>query len=220
MSATPRHTIVLATSNPGKMREVRALLADLPVRLPSAADFPDVPVPDESADSFEGNAVSKALHYATHCWAWALADDSGLEVDALGGQPGVHSARFAGPAGDARANNAKLIAALAGVEPERRTARFRCVMALAGDGGILAVTTGALEGVITSEPRGEEGFGYDPYFLVPQAGRTTAEMSVEEKNRISHRGAALRAMRRRIEELLRRASSDESMWRCGEKAPP
>ncbi len=135
---------------------------------------------------------------------WALADDSGLEVDALGGEPGVHSAHYAResmylPREERdRANNAKLMAALASVPQDKRTARYRCVLVLADGDRILATTEGTFEGVMVEIPRGAGGFGYDPYFLVPQLGKTVAELPAEEKNRISHRGQALRVMREKL----------------------
>lgn len=194
--------ILLATTNSGKLAEARAFLSDLPVRWLSLHDVASLPEPVEDADSFEGNARIKALHYAKLADGWALADDSGLEVDALDGAPGVHSSRFAGPARDVRANNAKLVAALADVAPDRRTARFRCVVALANPSGVIATARGTLEGLIVDDARGEHGFGYDPHFLVPELGLTTAQMSPKQKNHISHRGRALRSIRPHLEQLL------------------
>ncbi len=200
MVAAP--TILLATTNPGKLREVKAVLGELPVRLVGLADFPDLPEPVEDAPTFEGNARIKALYYAGQTGVMALADDSGLEVDALDGAPGVYSARYAGvEAGDA-GNNAKLIEALGGVSQEGRTARFRCVVVLARPEKVLAVGSGAIDGVIIDEPRGANGFGYDPHFLVPSLGRTTAELPPEHKNRISHRGRALADILPHLRSLL------------------
>ncbi len=189
MVATP--TILIATTNPGKLREVNAVLGALPLGLMGLADFPDVPEPVEDAPTFEGNARIKALYYAGQTGVWALADDSGLEVDALDGAPGVYSARYAGVNGGDAANNAKLIEALRAAHEARRTARFRCVVVLARRDAVLAVGRGAIEGVIIDEPRGANGFGYDPHFLVPSLGKTAAELPPEHKNRISHRGRAL-----------------------------
>lgn len=200
MVATP--TILLATTNPGKLREVKAVLGELPVRLVGLTDFPDVPEPVEDAPTFEGNARIKALYYAGQTGMWALADDSGLEVDALDGAPGVYSARYAGVDGGDAANNAKLIEALRGTPQERRTARFRCVVVLARPEEVLAVGSGAIEGVIIDEPRGANGFGYDPHFFVPSLGKTTAELPPEHKNRISHRGRALADILPRLRSLL------------------
>lgn len=195
-------TIVIATTNQGKLREVRAVMSEWPCRLVSLADYTDLPDPIEDADSFADNAAIKAIHYACLTGAWALADDSGLEVDALGGAPGVYSARYAGIPADDAANNAKLIAALTEVPQYLRTARFRCAMALANEDGVMATGSGVIEGVMLAEPRGDNGFGYDPYFLVPDLGKTTAELAPDHKNRISHRGRALADILPAIRELL------------------
>jgi XTP/dITP diphosphohydrolase len=194
--------ILLATRNPGKVREIRQLAADQPWRWHSLDDFPDVPEAVEDADTFAENARRKALHYAAATGLPTLADDSGLEVDHLSGAPGVYSARYAGEICDDAANNRKLVAALAGVPLEQRTARFRCAMALARPGEVLAETEGVVEGLILDEPRGSNGFGYDPHFLLPDLGKTTAELPPEEKNALSHRGQALRAMLPNIESIL------------------
>ena len=195
-------TLLIATSNRGTLREVRAVLAGLPVRLATLDDHPGITAPVEDADSFEGNAKLKALYYARATGAWTLAEDSGLEVDALHGEPGVHSARYAGSGCDSAANNAKLVRQLASVSQDRRGARFRCVAALANPSEVVGTASGFIEGVVIDEPRGANGFGYDPHFLVPEYGMTTAEMSPGQKNRISHRGMALRAIRPAIERLL------------------
>ncbi len=195
--------VLVATGNPGKLREIREITAGLPLRWRALAEFPHVPEAVEDGDTFAENARRKARHYSRATGLWTLADDSGLEVDALGGAPGVHSARYAGLPRDDRANNRKLIAALAGVPAARRTARFRCAIALADGEHILLETDGRVEGRIIDEPRGANGFGYDPHFLVPELGRTMAELPSAEKNARSHRGAALRAMLRQLEALLR-----------------
>lgn len=194
--------IVVATRNPGKLREIVAILGDLPARLVGLDAMPAMPEVREDGASFLDNAVKKARHYAACSGLWVLADDSGLEVDALGGAPGVRSARYAGPGSDDAANNAKLLAELAGVPEHERTARFRCVVVLADGEAVLARAEGTVEGVILDEPRGGEGFGYDPLFFVPSLGCTTAELSLEQKNRISHRGRALRAIKPQIRRLL------------------
>lgn len=193
--------ILIATTNAGKLREIRQIAAGIPVEWRSLTDYPDLPIAEEDQPTFDGNAAKKALHYADLTGLWALADDSGLEVDALGGAPGVHSARFAGDAGDA-ANNRKLIAALRGVPAEKRTACFVCCVALAGEGRILLTARGAVEGRIIDEARGANGFGYDPHFLWPARGVTTAELPAEEKNRISHRGQALRTLLEQLPALI------------------
>lgn len=195
-------TILIATTNPGKLREVREILSGLPVKLATLADHPGLPEAVEDADTFEGNAERKALHYARLTGCWTLADDSGLAVDALNGAPGVHSARYAGPEADDAANNVKLMTELSQVPPEKRTARFCCAVALASPSAVLAEAFEMVEGVIIDKPRGSNGFGYDPHFYVPQYNMTTAEMAPEQKNRISHRGKAFRAMRPHVERLL------------------
>jgi XTP/dITP diphosphohydrolase len=194
--------ILLATRNPGKIREIRQMSAHTGWVWHSLEDFPQVPEATEGGSSFAENACRKALHCAQVTGLYTLADDSGLEVDALGGRPGVHSARYAGTPRDDDANNHKLVAALAGVPRERRTARFRCAMAFARPGRVLIETEGTVEGLIIDEPRGENGFGYDPHFLIPELGRTTAELPPDRKNALSHRGKALRAMLERIEAFL------------------
>ena len=195
-------TILIATKNRGKLREVQDILAGLPVVWATLDQIPDLPDAVEDADTFAGNAERKAMHYARLTGLWTLADDSGLEVDALGGAPGVYSARYAGRQGKDAANNAKLIVKLAGVPPEQRTARFRCAVALAGPEGILATACGTFEGLIVDDPRGTNGFGYDPHFFVPELGMTAAQLPPEQKNRISHRAQALAAILPDIQRLL------------------
>jgi XTP/dITP diphosphohydrolase len=197
--------LVFATRNPGKLVELRQLLpgtAVLGVDEAAARLGRAIPEVDEDADTFAGNAIKKAREVSLATGLPALADDSGLEVDALGGAPGVWSARYAGPgAGDA-ANNAKLLAALDGVPPARRTARFRSVLALADVAGPLgdAVITadGACEGVVLDAPRGAGGFGYDPLFFCPELGQTFAEVGVGTKSELSHRARAMQAIRPRL----------------------
>jgi len=184
--------ILLATTSAGKVSEIRAAASGLAVRWRGLEEFPGVTEAIEDGATFAENARKKALHYAAAAGVLTLADDSGLEVDALHGAPGVDSAYFAGrPRSDA-ANNRKLIAALAGVPVERRTARFVCHMVLAGPGAVEFECCGRVEGVIVDEPRGSHGFGYDPHFFLPRLNCTAAELPTERKNEISHRGAALR----------------------------
>ena len=199
---TRRRRILVATKNLGKLREVVAVLGDLGVDFTTLAEVGDVADAVEDGDTLAANAAIKARHYSRLTGHWTLADDSGLEVDALTGDPGVHSARYAGPDRDSAANNAKLIARLAGIPGERRGARFRCAMALADGDRILATSTGTIEGRIIDQPRGSNGFGYDPHFLVPHLGLTTAEMPPEQKNLLSHRGQALRAIAPALHRLL------------------
>jgi XTP/dITP diphosphohydrolase len=195
--------ILVATSNPKKVDEIRGALAPLGIAVVSLADagHAGIAEPEETERTFAGNARLKALGYAKATGQVVLADDSGLEVDALGGEPGVDSAIWAGTAGDRAArdarNNAKLVAALRGVPQHARTARFVCAMCVADpDGRVLAESSGSVEGEILDDPRGVNGFGYDPHFLVRSLGRTTAQLSPDEKNAISHRGQASREMAR------------------------
>ncbi|HTP64743.1 MAG TPA: XTP/dITP diphosphatase [Geobacteraceae bacterium] len=182
--------LLAATGNRGKLAEIRGLLRDTVEILYSPDDFPAIPPVIEDGENFTENALKKALSAVRATGKPVIADDSGLEVDALGGRPGVLSARYAGEkAGDA-ANNARLLQELAHVPEERRSAAFRCVIALCLADGSCRTFTGELKGVILKEPRGTGGFGYDPLFLVPEYGLTLAELSMEIKNVISHRGKA------------------------------
>jgi XTP/dITP diphosphohydrolase len=187
--------IVLATGNLGKVRELGAMLADLGVHVLPQSDF-GVPEADETGLSFVENAILKARNAAAHTGLPAIADDSGIEVDALNGAPGIYSARYAGADGDDAANNAKLLAALAELPPAARSARFRSVVVFmrhAEDPSPL-IAEGAWEGRILDAPRGSGGFGYDPLFQVAGRDVSAAELPAEEKNRLSHRGQALRRL--------------------------
>lgn len=195
--------ILLATRSAGKLLEIREMSRGGPVRWRALEEFPEIGEALEDGATFADNARRKALYYAAASGLHALADDSGLAVDSLGGAPGVYSARYAGTPRDDAANNRKLVAALQGVAPERRTARFQCAMALALDGDILLESQGVVEGIVIDEARGTNGFGYDAHFLIPSLGRTTAELSSAEKNARSHRGQALRSMLEQVEEYFR-----------------
>lgn len=195
--------ILLATHNAGKLRELQALTVDTPLVWRTLLEFPDLPEAEEYGATFADNARIKALFYATRTGLPTLADDSGLEVDALGGAPGVHSARYAGRQRDDAANNRKLVAALATVPLPLRTARFRCAMAFVEGTAVVLETTGTFEGLIVDTPRGTHGFGYDPHFFVPETGCTSAELPPAEKNTRSHRGAALRTMLGELAALYR-----------------
>lgn len=189
--------ILLATSNPHKVDEVRAILEPAGLAVHCLADLPaPIAEPAEDQPTFHGNALLKARYYARHTGQLCLADDSGLEVDALCGRPGVLSARYAGITGPRSivdpANNAKLLDELAGTPDADRSARFVCAMALADPTRTLAQVRGMVEGRILHRPRGANGFGYDPLFLIPALDQSTAELSPEHKNRISHRGHATR----------------------------
>lgn len=195
---------VVATANRGKLAEIRALLSDLPLELVAQAEL-GVDAAEEPAMTFVENALIKARHAARRTGLPAIADDSGLAVDALGGLPGVRSARFAGPGADDRANVERLLEALGGVPFERRTARFHCVVvALENpDDPAPTIATGAWPGRITFEPAGSGGFGYDPVFFVEDRGCTAAELPAEVKNAVSHRAAAFRRLAEALAERLR-----------------
>jgi XTP/dITP diphosphohydrolase len=187
--------LVLATKNRDKIREIKEVLEGLPVTILTRDDFRDFPEIEEKGETLEENAVLKAVGISDFAGQAALADDSGLEVEALKGAPGVYSSRYAGPGCTYDDNNRKLLGELAGIPKERRRARFRTVMALALSPGHVEVVEGAVEGFIAEERSGIGGFGYDPVFYYPPAGKTFAEMSLEEKNGVSHRGRALRRVR-------------------------
>jgi XTP/dITP diphosphohydrolase len=192
-------TLLLATTNEHKVDEFRTLFRDLPFTLLSLRDVQiDMDV-EETGTTFAENAILKAQTYAKVADMLALADDSGIEIDALGGAPGVYSARFAGREATYEERFRLIFARLQDVPPSERTARFRCAIALAEPSGYVSVVEGAIEGVIADSARGENGFGYDPIFLVPEFGQTTAEMTPTEKNRISHRGRAAEAARHLLE---------------------
>jgi XTP/dITP diphosphohydrolase len=185
-----------ATSNAGKLAEFRAAArqASAPLLVEAVPGMASLPACVEDGLTFGENARIKAAHYSRLAGGLIFADDSGLEVQALGGAPGVHSARYSGPGATEARNNDKLLAALRDLEPDRRQARFACFIALAEAGRVLAVFRGAAEGLILDAPRGSNGFGYDPLFLFPPLGRTFAELSREEKLQFSHRGRAFRAL--------------------------
>ncbi|MGQ9554059.1 MAG: XTP/dITP diphosphatase [Anaerolineae bacterium] len=204
-------SLLLATENEGKLRELRQILGDLPVHLLSPGDLDLHLEVAESGSTFAENAALKARAYAKAAALPALADDSGLEVDALGGRPGVLSARYVGERASDANRRRKLLAEMDAVPDGKRGARFRCVMALAWDDHIYT-TEGTIEGEIAREERGSSGFGYDPIFYLPSVGRTMAELTPEEKNAISHRGSAARAMRLLLAELL--SSVDLNSPKC------
>ena len=192
-------TLLLATTNEHKVGEFRTIFRDLPLTLLSLRDVQiDMDV-EETGTTFAENAILKAQTYAKVANMLALADDSGIEIDALGGAPGVYSARFAGREATYEERFRIIFERLQDVPASERTARFRCAIALAEPSGYVRVVEGAVEGVIAESARGENGFGYDPIFLVPEFGKTTAEMAPAEKNRISHRGRAAEAARQLLE---------------------
>lgn len=192
--------IVVATKNAGKVKEIRTLLAGLPFEVVSPEILGDIAEPEETGNTFDDNAILKAEYYAAHTGMACLADDSGLEVDALGGAPGVYSARYAGIDATDDDNNARLLRELSKCGDTGRVARFCCSLAFCDDNGETILTRGICEGEIITEPRGTAGFGYDPLFYMAKYKKTLAEMSVAEKNLVSHRGKALRLM---VDELKR-----------------
>jgi XTP/dITP diphosphohydrolase len=196
--------IVLATRNKKKIEEIRRITTGLPINILSPDSFPDCPETVEDRDTFEGNAIKKAIDVGKCTGKPSLADDSGLEVDALGGAPGVYSARYAGNEGgntDVR-NYEKLLVELKNVPDEKRGARFVCCMALAFPDGSVKTFLGYVEGRIGHEPKGETGFGYDPVFIPKNYNKTFAEMSGDEKDRLSHRGKALMKLAASLHSLL------------------
>ncbi len=188
--------LLVATGNQGKLREIRHLLADTEIEIVGLDELSQVPEVEEDGDTFAANACKKALEMARFSGLLTLADDSGLVVDALKGAPGVHSARYAGMQGDDRANNAKLLEQMANVPDEKRRGAFHCVMALAHPDGRCRTFEGMIKGLIMRAERGHGGFGYDPLFLVPEYGKTTAELSLEIKT-----GSVI------------------EVWRCGRSFP-
>ncbi len=194
--------IVLATGNRNKVIELKELLTDFPVEILTLNDYPDLNMPEEDQPDFAGNAAKKAEAVSSHTGEIALADDSGLEVDALSGRPGVFSARYAGKDGDYDANNQLLLKELKGVPPEKRGARFVCAMAVTIPGDQTYIIEESCSGIITERLQGKGGFGYDPLFLYELAGKTFAEMNSVEKNRVSHRGRALQGVLKLLKETL------------------
>ena len=201
--------ILVGSGNPGKLAELRDMLGG-EIKWVGLADFPDVGEIAEDGESFAENAQKKALGYAKATGLWTIADDSGLVVDALNGEPGVRSARYSGEKEKDRRlldhkNMTKVLELLEGVPREKRTARFVCHLCLASPEEVLIEAEGKLEGIINDREVGENGFGYDPIFFVPHLNKTVAQLSREEKNAISHRGSAIRKLKPLLEELLERA---------------
>jgi len=194
---------VLATGNWNKVAELKIILRDLQLQIATIDDYPGLVMPEEDRPDFVGNAAKKAEVVSGFTGEIALADDSGLEVEALGGRPGVHSARYAGEAGDYEANNQKLLSELEGLPRERRGARFACAIAIAVPGDKTYVVEEYCPGRIAESLRGEGGFGYDPLFIYEPAGVSFAEMSAEAKNKVSHRGRALRSASELLADLLK-----------------
>jgi XTP/dITP diphosphohydrolase len=195
--------LVLATANAAKARELTALLTGIPYRLRTLADFPGVTLPPEGADSYVENALAKARVVAAATGALALADDSGIEVDALGGAPGVLSARYGGEGLSDAERCAKLLEALKGVTALKRSARYRCVIAIVEPGGREATTEGKVDGILVDQPVGTGGFGYDPIFYYPPLDSTFAQLAADEKHTVSHRGIAMARARALLKDWRR-----------------
>ncbi|MGB7622595.1 MAG: XTP/dITP diphosphatase [Terriglobia bacterium] len=191
MGNPERTRLFLATTNDGKIREIQHALEELSIDFSTLKEIKDAEISAEEKPTVLENAIYKALHYSRYSDALTLADDTGLEVDALGGAPGVHSARYSGDLASDPENTQKLLRALAGIPEEKRTARFVCVMAIAFRGRLIKSFHGHCDGRILEAPRGTGGFGYDPVFFIPSLSKTFAELTTEEKNKISHRGKAL-----------------------------
>ena len=195
MSIAPRHPLLyLASANRGKLREFREAARDCGIKVDVVPAIASLPACVEDGATFEANARKKALYYSAQCEGLVFADDSGLCVEALGGAPGVYSARFAGLHADDAANNGRLIAELHRFPFPERAAHYSCVLVLAAGGQVLAVTSGRVDGFILESPRGSDGFGYDPLFFYPPLGRSFAELTPQQKFNVSHRGAALRKL--------------------------
>lgn len=191
--------LVLATGNPDKVREIRAILEGLPYDIAGLDAWPDIAQPEETGATFAENAILKARYYASATGELVVAEDSGLEIDELGGAPGVESARFAGADTPYPGKFAEIYRRLSATGSRNSTARFVCELALAEGDRILFQARGTVEGRIAQKPRGTHGFGYDPIFFYPPAGRTLAELTAEEKHAVSHRGAAFAKLRSFLE---------------------
>jgi XTP/dITP diphosphohydrolase len=197
-----RLELIIATRNRGKVREIREALKELGLRIHSLDDFSDVPEIEEDGESFTENALKKARFYSKYFGNLTIADDSGLEVDTLKGLPGIYSARYAGKGASNRENNRKLLREMEGIPPPKRGARFKCAMAIVSHEGKEVVAEGSCTGRIGFKEVGKKGFGYDPLFILPQYGKTMAQLSLSEKNRISHRGKALKKLRKIIRAFM------------------
>ncbi|MGA2090913.1 MAG: XTP/dITP diphosphatase [Endomicrobiales bacterium] len=203
-------TLILATANKHKVTEIASILSGMKLTVKAASDFPGVPEVIEDGDTLEKNAIKKARTIALYLKQWALADDTGLEVDFLDGAPGVYSARWAGPGCSYDDNNKKLLALLAGVPLPQRSAQFKCVIALSDPEGKTWTVEGSIHGYIAEKPAGDKGFGYDPIFMVPEYHQSFAQLSEDLKNKISHRGKALEKVKPLISKLLVASSFKKS----------
>ena len=190
--------MIVATRNKGKIREIREALKGLGLRIDALSDFSGVPEIEEDGESFAENALKKARFYSKYFGKLTIADDSGLEVDGLNGLPGIYSARYAGERASSQENNRKLLRKLGGLPISKRGARFKCVLAVVSPDGREVIAEGSCRGRIGFREKGKRGFGYDPLFILPKYGKTMAELSLGEKNRVSHRGKALRKLKKII----------------------
>ena len=195
--------VIVATRNKGKIQEIRDALKGSDLRIYALSDFPDVPEIEEDGNSFAENALKKARFYSKVFGKLTIADDSGLEVDGLKGLPGIYSARYAGERASGRENNQKLLREIRDVPISKRGARFRCIIAMRSPDGREAIAEGSCKGRIGWKEKGRKGFGYDPLFVLPKYGKTMAELTLEEKNRVSHRGKALRKLKKIIPAFVR-----------------
>jgi XTP/dITP diphosphohydrolase len=195
--------LIVATRNKGKIREIREALKGLSLQIYALSDFPDVPEIEEDGKSFVENALKKARYYSKYFGKLTITDDSGLEVECLKGLPGIYSARYAGEGATNQENNQKLLREMEGISLSKRGARFRCVMAMVSPDGREAIAEGSCEGRIGFKEKGRKGFGYDPLFILSEYEKTMAELSIEEKNKMSHRGKALRKLRKIIKTFMR-----------------
>jgi XTP/dITP diphosphohydrolase len=196
--------VIIATKNPGKAREFEHIFAPRGVEVRTLLDFPEIPDVEETGKTFEENAILKAEAVSKILNKMVIGDDSGLMVDALEGRPGIYSARYAGEPKNDQANTAKLLKELSGVPEEKRTARFYCALAVAVPNQDTLTVSGTCQGRILDEPRGTNGFGYDPVFFVPEKGAAMAELSSDEKNKISHRANALKKLDVILDSILER----------------
>ncbi|MFE4243391.1 XTP/dITP diphosphatase [Peribacillus butanolivorans] len=197
-------TVIIATKNKGKAKEFESLFSTKGYEVKTLLDVPDAPDVEETGTTFEENAILKAEAIAYQLGHFVIADDSGLIVDALDGRPGVYSARYAGESKSDEANTKKVLQELEGVPEAERTARFYCALALASPNQETITVSGTMEGLITEQPSGTNGFGYDPVFFVKEQGKTNAELTKEEKNQISHRAHALKALDEKLGQFLKR----------------
>ncbi|MDY6864178.1 MAG: XTP/dITP diphosphatase [Thermodesulfobacteriota bacterium] len=196
--------LVFATRNFNKLKEIRTIFKDSMFKILSLDNFPEIPSWHEDGESFAENAIKKATIVAKYTGKYTIADDSGLEVEALNGRPGIYSARYAGKNSDDKANNNKLIKELKGIPQNKRDAMFRCVIVVASPDCKYCLAEGTCKGNIIDIPRGKNGFGYDPIFFIPDIKRTMAELSLSEKNKISHRALAIKELKKILPEFLKK----------------